>query len=355
MRRLHSTGVLSLAALARARRCLRTHRQHRNSQSTHLGPRSCRRTGSPASSAASARPSRTTSTWSTGATSPTRRRRPRSPRRRSSSSTSRATSSAPGATRPRCPIRSTAASSTTTSNVCVAGNADGIVQKYAPDGKLLLQIGTRGKFDSVDGTRRGKGNNAAHDQLHMPSASWSIRATATSMSPTATATGASWCSTRPASSCGNGDARQPRRKRRRASPGVFAEVVHCIAMSNAGLDLCLRPPGQPRAGVPEGRHVRPQHPDPEQERQAARQARHGVVGRVLARPRAEVPLHDERRHRAGAHPRSRQRQNPVELRPAGHQIGNFTHGHTIAVDSKGSIYVAETDWGRRIQKFKIVQ
>src|SRR5215203_4596521 len=54
-------------------------------------------------------------------------------------------------------------------NVYVAGNSDGIVQKYAPDGKLLLQIGTKGKFDSVDGTRRGKGNNSAQDQLHMPS------------------------------------------------------------------------------------------------------------------------------------------------------------------------------------------
>ena len=53
-------------------------------------------------------------------------------------------------------------------NVWVAGNADGIIQKYAPDGKLLLQIGTRGKFDSVDGTRRGAGLNAARDQLHMP-------------------------------------------------------------------------------------------------------------------------------------------------------------------------------------------
>ena len=27
----------------------------------------------------------------------------------------------------------------------------------------------------------------------------------------------------------------------------------------------------------------------------------------------------------------------------------------VHVDSKGNIYVAETDWGRRIQKFKIVQ
>jgi DNA-binding beta-propeller fold protein YncE len=38
----------------------------------------------------------------------------------------------------------------------------------------------------------------------------------------------------------------------------------------------------------------------------------------------------------------------------GHQLGNFTHGHTLAVDSRGNIYVAETDWGRRVQKFKPV-
>jgi hypothetical protein len=38
----------------------------------------------------------------------------------------------------------------------------------------------------------------------------------------------------------------------------------------------------------------------------------------------------------------------------GHQLGNFTHGHTLAVDSKGNIYVAETNFGRRVQKFKLV-
>ena len=36
----------------------------------------------------------------------------------------------------------------------------------------------------------------------------------------------------------------------------------------------------------------------------------------------------------------------------GHQAGSFTHGHTLAVDSRGSLYIAETDWGRRVQKFK---
>ena len=71
-------------------------------------------------------------------------------------------------------------------NVWVAGNGDGAIQKYAPDGKLLLQIGTRGKFDSADGTRRG--------------------------------TGASPCSTRTASSCGSGDGRLRTRKPRPAHP-----------------------------------------------------------------------------------------------------------------------------------------
>lgn len=35
----------------------------------------------------------------------------------------------------------------------------------------------------------------------------------------------------------------------------------------------------------------------------------------------------------------------------GHQLGSFIHGHTLAIDSHGNIYVAETDWGRRVQRF----
>jgi hypothetical protein len=39
---------------------------------------------------------------------------------------------------------------------------------------------------------------------------------------------------------------------------------------------------------------------------------------------------------------------------AGHQVGEFVHAHSLAVDSKGNIYVGEVDWGERVQKFKIV-
>ena len=35
----------------------------------------------------------------------------------------------------------------------------------------------------------------------------------------------------------------------------------------------------------------------------------------------------------------------------GHNAGHFAFGHTVTVDSKGNIYVAETITGRRIQKF----
>jgi len=48
------------------------------------------------------------------------------------------------------------------------------------------------------------------------------------------------------------------------------------------------------------------------------------------------------------------------LDASGEVLSSFGHpghqlGHTLAVDSKGNIYVAETDWGRRIQNFKPIK
>ena len=41
-------------------------------------------------------------------------------------------------------------------NIWVGGNGDGIIQKYSHEGKLLLQIGQRGVFDSTDAPARVK-------------------------------------------------------------------------------------------------------------------------------------------------------------------------------------------------------
>ena len=41
----------------------------------------------------------------------------------------------------------------------------------------------------------------------------------------------------------------------------------------------------------------------------------------------------------------------------GHQAGAFSHGHTMAMDSKGNVYVTEVgvgnEAGHRVQKFKM--
>ena len=38
----------------------------------------------------------------------------------------------------------------------------------------------------------------------------------------------------------------------------------------------------------------------------------------------------------------------------GHQVGEFMHAHTMALDSKGNIYVGESVDGRRVQKFRLM-
>ncbi|MGH9438452.1 MAG: hypothetical protein ACRD22_11300 [Terriglobia bacterium] len=54
-------------------------------------------------------------------------------------------------------------------NVWISGNEDAIVQKYTHDGsKLLLQIGTKGMFDTSDGTVTGAAMNSSHRLLNRP-------------------------------------------------------------------------------------------------------------------------------------------------------------------------------------------
>jgi DNA-binding beta-propeller fold protein YncE len=55
-------------------------------------------------------------------------------------------------------------------NIWIGGTDDGVVQKYSHDGsKLLLQIGTKGTFDTSDGTSTGAPMNSSHIFLNKPS------------------------------------------------------------------------------------------------------------------------------------------------------------------------------------------
>lgn len=239
-------------------------------------------------------------------------------------------------------------------NLYVGGNADGIVQKYSHDGELLLQIGTRGEVDSVDGTFDTAGTNSARDKLYMPSG--------VAVDPD---NGDIFIS----DGYGNRrvvvfdkDGNYLRQWGRQATveemeagtPGVFAEVLHCIAISNEGLIyVCDRQGDRVQVFDKQGNFVRniwvrtgtPELPDTR-----------GTAWWVAFSPDPEQKfMYVMNGGKEVVHVLDHETGEILNTfgRP-GHQIGNFTHGHTIAVDSLGSLYVAETNWGRRVQKFKPV-
>jgi DNA-binding beta-propeller fold protein YncE len=216
-----------------------------------------------------------------------------------------------------------------------------------------MQIGKRGAYDTSDGTRKGKALNSSQVQLFYPSG--------VVVDP---ANGDIYVSD------GYGNrrvvvfdrtgkflrqwGRQATAEETRAGVGgVFFRVVHCIAMSRAGqIYVCDRQGDRVQVFDKMGQFQRniwirtgtPELPDPrgtawwvDFSRDAGQQFMFVMNGR-----NETVHILD---HASG-------KILSTFGRP-GHQLANFTHGHTIALDSKGNLYVAETNYGRRVQKFRI--
>jgi hypothetical protein len=239
-------------------------------------------------------------------------------------------------------------------NLWTAGNGDGIIQKYSPDGKLMMQIGKRGILDTSDGTLRGRAMNSSHTQFNMPSD--------IAVDPK---NGDVYVSD------GYGNSRiavfdregvflrqwghQGTKEEADAGVGgAFMRVVHCVALGNDELVYVCDRQGdriqvfdkmgnfQKNIWIKRGRSL----PDnwgttwwigfsPDRAQQYMYVADGGDEQvKVLDHASGEVLSSFGR---------------------PGHQIGELTHAHTLAVDSKGNVYVAETNWGRRVQKFEPVK
>ena len=239
-------------------------------------------------------------------------------------------------------------------NVWVGGNTDGIIQKYDHDGKMLMQIGTRGLVDSTDGTQKGKPLNAAHDRLYNPAG--------IVVDP---ANGDIYVSD------GYGNRRVvvfdktgkflrqwgrqgTPQEAEDGTPGVFSHYVHCINMSRSGLlYVCDRSGDRVEVFDKQGKFLRniwiktgtPKLPDPR-----------GTVWWVaFSRDPQEKYLYVMNgRNEVVTIVENESGKILSTFGRPGHQFGDFTHGHTIAVDSKGNLYVAETDYGRRVQRFNPV-
>lgn len=246
-------------------------------------------------------------------------------------------------------------------NVWIAGNGDGIVQKYTHDGTLLLQIGTKGVCDGPNGACGSPGLNSSTTLLNQP-ADIAVDPTNGDIyiadgygNHRVVVFNSSGTYLRQWGSAGSGD-------------GQFAlgdgGHPHCVALGRDGLVYaCDR--GQDRIQVfdKSGKLVKiiPVIPGT------------GTPGIGTAGSAWDVDFSSDRRQElmfeadggneivwifdrlaafAGRALTAMPGQGILAGfgRP-GHQAGEFTFLHTVTVDSKDNLYIGETVGGRRIQKF----
>ena len=239
-------------------------------------------------------------------------------------------------------------------NVWLAGSSDGIIQKYTHDGsKLLLQIGTRGKLDTSDSSPTGYDMNSSHTMLNKPSS--------IALDPT---NGDIYVSD------GYGNRRVVVFDRdghflrqwgqqgtvaqtEEGVGGVFLDTVHCVVLDNAGLvyvcdrkgdrievfdkmgnfkkNIYIKKGTGYRRGLAGSAWSIAFSRDPAQKYMFVSDGGNEVIW-ILDHATGEILS---------------------GFGQSGHQAGNFTFLHTLAIDSQGSIITGETIGGRRVQKFKL--
>lgn len=236
-------------------------------------------------------------------------------------------------------------------NVWIAGNQDAVVQKYSHDGELLLEIGTRGLFDTDDGTIDGALTNESRERLHRPSGAVVDPETGNVFVSDGYGNKRVVVFDADGGYVGQWGRLANAGERAARTPGTFTEVVHCIDLSRDGLVyVCDRQGDRVQVFDRMGNHVRDIHVP------AERPNVRGTAWWVAFSPdEAQQYLYVMNGGQERVHVIDRESGETLSTfgRP-GHYIGNFTHGHTIATDSTGNIYVAETNFGRRVQRFTIM-
>jgi DNA-binding beta-propeller fold protein YncE len=263
-------------------------------------------------------------------------------------------------------------------NVWLPSNQDGIVQKFSHDGsKLLLQIGTKGIVDSSDGTIGGVALNSSQTGFFRPGA--------IAVDP---ANGGVYVSDGEEPGSNHRIAvfdrdghflRQWVLKRTKAEeeagPGdEFMQVPHCVSIGNDELVyVCDRRGDRVQVFDKMGKfeknilvpyeemsHLRPNYGKRTQPPGPGNLPRAwGTGGWVAFSPdKAQTFMFvlNEENEQVDIFEHGGGKLLSSFGRP-GHQAGEFSHGHTMAIDSKGSIYVAEVgvgnEAGHRVQKFRI--
>jgi len=256
----------------------------------------------------------------------------------------------------------------TEGHVWLDGSEDGIVQEYSHDGKeLLLQIGKRGVFDSSDGTVMGTPLNSSTSQF--------FRVSEIGFDPH---NGDIYVADGHAKGRGGNNFRVvvfdksghylrqwPLHRSPEEVGKAAAPTIHCVRVSNDGLVyVCDRWMNRLQVFDTKGNFQRnmpfsfkiwtPVSANATGSRKDAMQV--GSCSSVeFSRDPGEKYMFiiNEIDEQIDVADRATGQVLGSFGRP-GHQVGEFMHAHTMALDSKGNIYVGESVDGRRVQKFKLV-
>ncbi len=239
-------------------------------------------------------------------------------------------------------------------NVWIAGNADGVVQKWTHDGKtMLLQIGTKGKCDWP------ANNNACGNSASDPNANKSHTLL---NEPADVAVNPENGDVYIADGYGNhrivvfdkNGVYLRQWGSPGSGPGQYAVAdgghPHCVVLGKDGLIYtCDR--GQNRIEVfdKQGdlKRIIPVNPPSPFDRSTLR-----ACDIDFSPDNDQTFLYDADLGSDKIWIMSRALGSILDgLGNAGHNAGEFIFPHTVTVDSKGNLYVAETINGRRIQKF----
>ncbi|MGH9438277.1 MAG: hypothetical protein ACRD22_10375 [Terriglobia bacterium] len=238
-------------------------------------------------------------------------------------------------------------------NIWIAGNHDAIVQKYTPGGKLLLQIGVKGKFDTSDGTETGAAMNSSHTLLNRPSSVF------VDPSNGDVYISDGYGNRRVVVFDKNGHylrqwGRQGTVEDAAAGVGgVFVGVVHCVVIGHDGMVyVCDRAGDRIEVFDKMGNFKR----NIWIKKGAAQRT---IIGSAwwlaFSRDPSQNLMYvvdggDEvlyiLDHATG--------QILSSFGRLGHQTGEFDFMHTVSIDSKGNLIIGETIDGRRVQKFSPV-
>ncbi len=239
----------------------------------------------------------------------------------------------------------------------MTGTGDGVVQKYTHDGsKLLLEIGKRGVVDSSDGTAKGKALNSSHaGGIAIDPKNGDVYV-ADGETPGGNHRIAVFDRT-------GQFLRQRDLHRTEAETGdAFVPVLHCVAMDNDGLVyVCDRRAHRIQVFDKMGNFQKNIPVEFEQTSKLPAGPEHvpGALGSAVwvgfSRDPAQKYIYVVNQDNEKIDILDRASGKVLSsFGRVGHQAGEFTYAHFLAVDSKGNIYVAEVGTGKRIQKFRMM-